>query len=78
MTNSVTVLRGPALSNVYKSDSAYTPEKTSYIADALIILSGDKITEYGSVSNLSKKIPNGTIVKTFNKCRIIKTINCSV
>ena len=78
MTNSVIALRGPVLSSVYKSSSDYNPEHTTYIADALILLSRGKITDYGSANYLSKKIPHGTIVKTFNNCRIIKTIKNSL
>lgn len=78
MINSMTVLRGPALSSVYKSNLTLSPESTSYVADALIVLNDDEIMEFGPAESLSKKIPNGVLVKTFNKCRIIKTIISSI
>ncbi len=78
MTDSVMAFRGPVLSSIYKSSSDFNPEHTTYIADALILSSGSKITDYGSMNYLSKKIPDGTIVKTFNNCRIIKTIKNSL
>ncbi len=74
MATIITVLRGPALSSTFKSNSSCIPENTVYERDALIILENDKITEFGPAENLSKKIPQGTHIKTHSNCRFIKTV----
>ena len=67
-------LRGPLLSSTYNPRFPDVNDSFVYIKDALIILDGDKILEFGPAESLKHELEEIKLIKLSQKCRIIKSI----
>ncbi len=73
MSRQLTVLRGPLLNSTQNTRSHLPDKSFVYIKDALIILDGNKIVDFGPVSKLKKILAQNVLVKLHRECRIIKS-----
>lgn len=73
MTDEITAVRGPVINSIYNpyaDDSYYS---LTYLKDALIILNGTEILEFGPTNSLKHKIENFSQIKPSERCRIISS-----
>ena len=77
MSLQMTALRGPLISCTYNPSYPET-DSLVYFADGLIILSGNKIVEFGPTKTLKHKIADIKLVKLSHECRIIKSSICTI
>ena len=76
MAGQLTVLRGPLLNSTHDLHSSWPGKSIVYIKDALIILDGNKIVDFGPAEKLKKILSDDVLVEFHRECRIIKSIAC--
>ena len=67
-------LSGPVLSITPSSSAPGSDDSLVYIEDALIILDGDKILEFGPAKDLKCKLADIKLIKYNRECRIIRSV----
>ena len=67
-------LSGPVLSITHSSSAPGLDDSLAYIEDALIILDGDKILEFGPAKDLKYKLADIKLIKYKRECRIIRSV----
>ena len=67
-------LSGPVLSITPSSSAPGSDDSLVYIEDALIILEGDRILEFGSAKDLKHKLAGIKLIKYKRECRIIRSV----
>tara|TARA_R110002049_G_scaffold225521_1_gene397436 strand:- start:56093 stop:56323 length:231 start_codon:yes stop_codon:yes gene_type:complete len=72
MTAKITALRGPLLNSTSHANSENV-DRPVYIEDALIILDGDKIINFGPRKKLEPQLPENIPVIDSGECRIIRS-----
>lgn len=68
-------LRGPLLNSTEYPNSSRYDNSFIYIKDALIILDGNEILEFGPANSLLHKLSDIKLIKLNRKCRIIKSVS---
>ena len=74
MSEQMSAYRGPLLSSTYNPRIPESNDSLIYIRDALIILKGDNIVEFGPAHVLKHKLVNIKIIRLSRACRIIKSV----
>ena len=74
MASRIHALRGPVLSSTHNSRFPMSTNTPTYLKDALVILDGDKIIDFGPTERLKSRLSNTTQIRVHRECRIIKTI----
>lgn len=76
MSEQITALRGPIVNSTRDPRIPESNDSLVYISDAVIILKGNKIVEFGPAHVLKYKLVNIKIIKISRVCRIIKSVIC--
>ncbi len=74
MAAQITVLRGPVINSTYNPSSSSPEDSLIYFEDAIIILSGNTILEFGPTKTLKHKVANIKDIKLNQECRIIRSV----
>ena len=74
MASRLYALRGPVLCSTQNSRFPMSSNTPTYLKDALVILEGDKIIDFGPTERLKSRLSNRTQIRVHRECRIIKTI----
>ena len=77
MPAQLSALRGPILNSTYNSQVTDSGESLVYIKDALIILDGDNIINFGPTDTLESQLTDEILVEYHNECRFIKSVTYS-
>ena len=74
MSAQIIAIRGPLLNCTHNPGAPDVGDSLVYIRDALILLEGGKILEFGPAQSLKHKLSQVKSIKINRECRIIKSL----